>query len=561
MLKGNKSALWVGVMVLLLAACGPAATPSPAPEATVPRAQATATPRPTAAPETSGSAQPKYGGVLRTVGPTGSSWDPFISRFQDPQIAMSFIHTKLSVMSLAEKQCTFWPNSPQLGESWSWVNDSTLDLKVRPGVKFQNLPPMNGRELTAADVAYTVNEQWKKKAGIAPSVVLIDRAEAVDKYTARFYLKQPFPLITDKIDGVYFAWIIGPEMFAGGAVQKGEQNIGLGPFMFKSHTPGVKTEFKRNPDFFRTGLPYLDGVEMLVMDDVALQVAALRAGKLDWLYVLTPFLNVELESTMPKLKVADCPGPPSGYALYMLYGKPPFDDIRVRRAISMALDRKGVAEKVMQGKGIVLYSSVFTTYPEALKLEDYPPEVRQWLEYNPQRARQLMAEAGYPDGFRTAMYTQNIQPERNHTETASALLADIGIRADIKMLTATEYNEQIYGGKFQEGIAVARAGSGDVHTNLYDPYHSSAIPARNRARIVDPKLDKMLDEYTMEKDPNRRKELARQIQIYTVDQAYLVFFPREITGAYAMPWVKNLYYRGADVRSQGDYLFRVWLDK
>lgn len=495
------------------------------------------------------------------IGLDVSSWDPFISRRQDTQIPMSFIHTKLSIMSLADEQCTFWPTVPQIAESWTWVNDSALDLKVRPGIKFQNRPPMNGRELTAADVAYTVNEQWKKKAGISPSVVLIDRAEAVDKYTARFYLKQPFPLVTDKIDAVFFAWIVGPELFTAGDLKTGEQNVGLGPFMFKGYTPGVKIEFKRNPDFYRTGLPYLDGIEMLVMQDVALQVAALRGGRLDYLYVLTPSLNVELESTLPKLKVADCPGPPSGYALYMLYGKPPFDDIRVRRAISMALDRKGVAEKVMQGKGIVLYSSVFSTYAEALKLEDYPPEVRQWLQYNPQRARQFLAEAGYANGFKTVMLTTNIQPERNHTETASALLAEIGIKADIRLLTDTEYNDQVYGGKFQEGIAVGRAGSGDVHTNLYDPYHSSTIPARNRARINDPKLDKMLDDYTLEKDPKRRVELARQIQIYTVDQAYLVFLPREITGAYAMPWVRNLFYRGADVRSQGDYLFRVWMDK
>ena len=155
---------------------------------------------------------------------------------------------------------------PDLAERWEAPDDTTYVFHLRQGVKWHNKPPVNGRELVAEDVKFTF-DRFLTEQGNPERQLLepVDRVEVVDRYTVKFLLKEPFVWLLDMLANAMCMWIIAPEVVQQfGDLKKAETAIGTGPFLLERYEPNVKTVFKRNPDYFRQGLPYVDGVEWLV---------------------------------------------------------------------------------------------------------------------------------------------------------------------------------------------------------------------------------------------------------------------------------------------------------
>jgi peptide/nickel transport system substrate-binding protein len=173
--------------------------------------------------------------------------------------------------------------STNLAERWEAPDDTTYLFYLRQGVKWHNKPPVNGRELVAEDVKFTVDrfltEQGNPERQLLESV---DRLEVVDRYTVKFLIKEPFVWLLDILASAICMWVIAPEVAAKyGDLKKVETAIGTGPFLLERYEPNVKTVFKRNPDYFRPGLPYVDGVEWLVVEDESTGLAMYRTGQID----------------------------------------------------------------------------------------------------------------------------------------------------------------------------------------------------------------------------------------------------------------------------------------
>ena len=200
---------------------------------------------------------------------------------------------------------------PDLAERWEELNDTTYVFYLRQGVKWHNKPPVNGRELVAEDVKLTY-DRFLTEPGNANRYILdlVDRVEVVDRYTVKFLLKEPYVWLVNALAYPWSMWIIAPEVVEQfGDLKKPETAIGTGPFILERYEPNVKTVFKRNPDYFRQGQPFVDGVEWLVLEDDSTGLAMYRTGQIDcgpghWWSVRQQDLEA-LKKTHPHLQYQD----------------------------------------------------------------------------------------------------------------------------------------------------------------------------------------------------------------------------------------------------------------
>src|SRR5215470_1211935 len=296
--------------------------------------------------------QPRRGGILRARGRDPVHFDPHLTRNQRTHAVLSFVYSKLLQHKVgADVQPGTFIVEPDLAERWEAPDDRTYIFHLRQGVRWHNKPPVNGRELVAEDVKFTF-DRFLTEPGNPERQLLeaVDRVEVVDRYTVKFLLKEPFVWLLNILASAICMWIIAPEVVEKyGDLKKVETAIGTGPFLLESYEPNVKTIFKRNPDYFRQGLPYIDGVEWLVVQDESTWLAMYRTGQLDtgpgnnWT-VRQEDLEA-LKKSHPHLHYQDMLAINST-TIWMRTDQPPFNDVRIRRAISQAVDRQAIIEAV-----------------------------------------------------------------------------------------------------------------------------------------------------------------------------------------------------------------------
>src|SRR5215813_10852747 len=299
---------------------------------------------------------PKRGGILRVRGLDPVHFDPHLSINVRTQATLSFVYSRLvrHKVGPAVRPGTFIIE-PDLAERWEELDDTTYVFHLRKGVKWHNKPPLNGRELVAEDVKFTY-DRFLTETGNANRFLLdsVDRVEVVDRYAVKFLLKEPYVWFLSVLAYPQSMWIVAPEVVQQfGDLKKAESAIGTGPFILERYEPNVKTVFKRNPDYYRDGQPYVDAVEWLVIPDESTGLAMYRTGQLD----CGPGINwavrqqdlEALKKTHPHLRYQDFLSQ-SGSVVTMRTDMPPFTDARVRRAISHAIDRQAIIEAVW-GRG------------------------------------------------------------------------------------------------------------------------------------------------------------------------------------------------------------------
>jgi len=351
---------------------------------------------------------PKRGGTISLRLWDPPHWDPHLTISYKTHIAYSFTHNRLLKHKAGPgiPPGTF-PIEGDLAESWTQPNETTYIFKLRKGVRWQNKPPVNGRELTADDVVYSV-ERFRTITGNANAYMLssLDKVEAPDKYTVKFTLKEPYVWFLDMLANSHAVAIIAKECVEKfGDLKKPESAVGSGPWVLDSYRPNVGYTFVRNPSYFVTGQPYIERVEVAVDEDNASRMAAFIAGKYDlgWEYqgVINRADWVQLKDTLkqkrPRLQTVEYPNLVMQH-ISMRTDKAPFSDVRVRRAMSLAINRPAIIDAVYEGAGVLN-----PPVPAALKEWSVPMdqlgEGAQYYKFDLARARKLLAEAGYPNGF------------------------------------------------------------------------------------------------------------------------------------------------------------------
>jgi peptide/nickel transport system substrate-binding protein len=383
--------------------------------------------------------QPKRGGILRMRGWDPPHFDPHLTINNYTNYLLSFVYGRLVRHKTgADVQPGTFPIEPDLAERWEAPDDTTVVFHLHKGVKWHNKPPLNGREFVADDVKFTYDRFLTEKANANRFLLEpVDRVEVVDRYTVKFLLKEPFVWLVDTLAYPWSMWIMAPEVAQQyGDFKKPETAIGTGPFLLESYEPNVKTIFRRNPDYFRQGLPYVDGVEWLVVPDESAGLAMYRTGQLDtgpggnWT-VRQEDLEA-LKKSHPHLRYQDMLAI-NATTIWMRTDQPPFNDVQVRRAISQAIDRQALIEAVYLrgepspaiGRGLAQWSLPIDQLGAGAK----------YYQYNAKEAKQLLAEAGYAKGLKTPL-TVSSGYGRDLIEAAQLVqryLKDVGLEAELKV--------------------------------------------------------------------------------------------------------------------------------
>ena len=232
---------------------------------------------------------------------------------------------------------------PALATDWTTSEDGlTWTFNLRQGVKFHN-----GRELTADDVVYSLERIRDPEVGAGPSYRLdaVDTITAVDDQTVEITVTPPTPNLLTLLGGFKGMAIVAHENVEDGTIDT--QPIGTGPFMFESYSPGEGVSFVRNPDYWRAGLPHLDGINFVAIPDPTVLLTNLQSGDVDWIDTVPP---AEIESLSSSDDVVVGRTSAGDYAYFALNeARPPFDDVRVRQAIAMAINREEITEAATFG--------------------------------------------------------------------------------------------------------------------------------------------------------------------------------------------------------------------
>jgi peptide/nickel transport system substrate-binding protein len=507
--------------------------------------------------------QPRRGGILRVRGFDPPHFDPQLTVAPFTQSTLSFVYSRLVRHKVgADVQPGTFSVEPDLAERWEELDDTTYVFHLRQGVKWHNKPPVNGRELVAEDVKFTY-DRFLTEPGNANRYMLdpVDRVEVVDRYTVKFLLKEPYVWLVSVLAYPTSTWIVAPEVVQQfGDLKKPETAIGTGPFILERYEPNVKTVFKRNPDYFRDGQPYVDGVEWLVIPDESTGLAMYRAGQIDcgpggsW-SVRQQDLEA-LKKSHPHLMFRDFMSQSSS-AITMRTDMPPCNDVRVRRAISHAIDRQGLIEAVWSrgeptpsvSRGLVEWSLPIDQLGAGAK----------YYQYNPQEARRLLAEAGFPKGFKTQL-TASPGYGRDLIDDAQLIqhyLKDVGIDAELKLQEYGAYMATTVQGKF-EGLVRGPTGiAWEPDRRLYRAYASDS--SLNTGHVNDPTLTAMVKAQRRTKDLAARRKIIFDIQRYAAEQQYYVYlFSQMITGSW-QPYVKN--YAPNQSFDYGSPAAALWLER
>src|SRR5262244_4411088 len=506
---------------------------------------------------------PKRGGILRVRGYDPPHFDHHQTISFKTNTTLSFVHSTLVRYKVGpEIPPGTFTVEPHLAERWEQPDETTYVFHLRHGVKWHNKPPLNGRELVAEDVKFTFDRFLAEPGNVIRFMLEpVERVEVVDRYTVKFVLKEPFVWLVHMLANPAGTWIIAPEVVQQfGDLKKPESAIGTGPFLLERYEPNVKAVFKRNPDYFRPGQPYVDGVDWLVVEDESTGLAMYRAGQLDtgpggnWT-VRQEDLEA-LKKSHPHLRYQDMLAI-NATTIWMRTDQPPFNDVRVRRAISQAVDRQALIEAVYIrgepspaiGRGLAQWSLPIDQLGAGAK----------YYQYDPKEAKRLLAEAGHAKGLKTSLTVSSGYGRDliEATQLVQRYLKDVGIEAELKVQEYGAYQATTGQGKF-EGMAMgpfAVAWEGD--SALYGPYMPDQ--PRNRGHVNDPKLTAMVQEQRRTKDPEARKQLLVDFQRYAAEQQYYVYlFSVMITSSW-QPYLKNFAHNLTF--DYGSRVAEMWLDR
>jgi peptide/nickel transport system substrate-binding protein len=506
--------------------------------------------------------QPKRGGILRARGYDPPHFDHHLTLNFKTNTTLSFVHSTLVRHKLGPGvQPGTFIVEPHVAERWEALDDTTYVFYLRKGVKWHNKPPVNGRELVAEDVKFTFDRFLAEK-GNSERYLLesVDRVEVVDRYTVKFLLKEPFVWLVNTLAYSRGMWIIAPEVVEKyGDLKKSESVIGTGPFLLERYEPNVKTVFKRNPDYFLKGQPYVDGVEWLVLEDPSSGLAMYRTGQIDcgpWHQWSVRQQDLEsVKKSHPHLMYQDFLSNVVG-RVYMRTDKPPFNDVRVRRAISHAINRQGIIDAVsIRGE---LSPAVSPGLAEWSLPIDQLGEGAKYYQYNPQEARRLLAEAGFPNGFKTQLnVTGGYGPDfLDAAQLVQRYLKEAGIEAELRLQEYGAYMATTNQGKY-EGMAYGPFGPAWEPDNALYRQYAPGSPS-NTSHIDDPKLTAMLKEQRRTEDLEARKKIIFDIQRYAAEQQYYVYTNSVMMTGSWQPYVKN--YAPNLTFDYGGRVAALWLD-
>jgi peptide/nickel transport system substrate-binding protein len=440
-----------------------------------------------------------------------------------------------------------------LAEEWDHSEDGlTWTFKLRKGVKWQDIAPVNGREFTSEDVVCTI-ERIQSLPGIQKNLTdVVESVGAPDASTVVFTLNTPYAAF-DTTMATYFMAIL-PCEGTRGEFDLAQQAIGTGPFILAEWERKQERVYTKNPDYFVEGKPHVDEVRVIVLPDPAAVVAAYRTGELDY----TASQTTISEDTLPSI-VSSNPDVVVRAQLSLATtqitfneARKPFDDYRVRKAFALAWDRPGMGQNYYP-HGFALAGA----YPSTMFGATKSTEVAQMLPFDPTEAKKLLAEAGYADGLDVELLcTDGYGPiYLNQAQWVQQDLKDIGVNATLKVLDYATYISTFAAKDYTMTYGIS-TGAAEPDEWLQGVYKSDG--PRNWFNSGSPELDEMIDAQRGILDRDEREAALEELSTYITENVLNpVLSFQGATLQLQQPYVHNLYNHPQAGRS---YLADVWLD-
>lgn len=563
------------VTLLLLTSCAPSAT------TTQPATSATTTaPTGTVAPTTTKptAETPKYGGTVTYM--VASDIVGFDEAFFAPWFAWTNRLTGDEMLTgdwtqgpAGSKRFTWtldgiynWDSKVgQVCESWEVKAPYHYVFKVRPGIKFGVNPNSEatrltgGREITAEDVVYSYDRMRREPTsyvnGAHGPLMKAMKLTAVDKYTVELIVPNDGDSIYN-IAQIMVDWcvIVSKEVVARyGDLRDWRVQHGTGPFFLVDYVPASSLSFIKNPNYWDKDpigpgkgnqLPYIDGIKFLIIGDTSTQLAALRTAKIDHMFNVQVDDADSIKRTTPALKFVDViPG--GVFQIHMRTDKPdlPYSNKKVRQALMKATDFNTIVKDFMKGRA--KYPSFpITPHPDLkdvyLPLEEASAEAQDLYKYDPEKAKAMLKEAGYPNGFKANVITSSLTSwNADYLAIIKQMWAKVGVDLNIILVEQGIYVTRWSQRNYDELFFAGMASSG---TFRYMVSSQGAGGGYNLSYITDERLaqgkTRMLDLFGQGKDAEVAK-LHKELSNIIYENAYVINTPVEFRTNFWWPWLKN----------------------
>ena len=509
--------------------------------------------------------QPKYGGTLRlfqTADPP--TFDPHATSFSLLTNQVHLTHNRvIRFKSLA------WPEEarygdlifyPSLAESWEISGGGTVfTFKLREGVRWHNREPLNGRELTSEDIKLAwkrMHEESSRFAGFYDGLISV---ETPDRYTVVQTIDRPLASWLYRVADGEAAWITNQEFvdFKGADFGVAQDSlVGTGPFLYDREEPGSRYTFVRNPDYFEQPYPYLDEVHFFVISDRSAREAAFVSRQLDY-YVPSRLQDFpRIQRALPDVRLRETTGLDNTTSALMFNMElPKWQDVRVRQAVKFAMNNDRVIQDLYGGRG--MYNGCIPTALRGFALEQ--DELRELYPYDPEKAKALLAEAGYGPGefkFELMIFTSYQQVIQDVAVMRQADLQAVGFDVTIKPVPVGEGRATVIAGNFD---TVAQPHSTGVEP---DEMLGGFVPGgpRNFMRVNDPKVTQWMAQQEVEFDREKREAILQEFSRYCATEVLgMIPHPERVEQQLVQGHVRN--FALIDVASDEPDEKYVWLDR
>ncbi len=467
-----------------------------------------------------------------------------------------------------------------LAESWEFTDPCTHVVRLRKGIHWQNISPANGREFTADDVVFHYKRLYGPDGDFTkPSPLHATRTEfkdlisvtATDKYTVVFKFKTPDPeFIMWTLHNFSLAHCLesSDAVKKWGDVGDWHHAIGTGPFILKDFIPDSSATLVKNPIYWgyderypQNKLPYINGVKYLIIPDVAIALETMRAGKIDIIDCVSPMRAQEMQRTNPEILRIPTPVAPAP-SVDPRNDVAPFDDIRVRRAFQMAIDLPTIAKSYYHGL-VEPYPSTITTRSMkgwGFPYEEWPLDLKGEYAYNSAAATKLLADAGFPNGFKTNVVASTAG-DLDLLQIVKSYFAQVGIEMEIRTMEPNAWQSYIRENKHDQ-----------MSYQPYGPFGHTHEPQKQVGRFhMDPvsaDLNTKAQVAARVNDVDALKKLLRDANERAARQHFSVSLLEPMSYSLCQPWLKgyNAQIHSTWMGSGGPcmasfYLGRFWIDQ
>ena len=456
----------------------------------------------------------------------------------------------------------------ELAESWYWEDNLTLVVNLRHDVFFPDHPGlMKSRLLTADDVVFSYNFVDQSPKKILSYFDHIDRVVARDKHTVVFEFNQ-FHAEWAYRYGYGYHSAINPRELSQVDPKDWRNVVGSGPFGLEKYVQSNAQIYKKNPIYWGAEdvgnksykLPFLDRVIYRIIKDEATFLTALRTGQLDILESIRWIAVDHLKETTPELQWNRWLGT-GGTFVSLRVDQKPFDDVRVRRAMNLAINQQEIADVFYGGHAEVM------AYPQHPDFGDYfqplsemPEEIRELFTYNPEKAKTLLLEAGVPEGFRFKIQVCSCNP--SHMDLIPLLesyLSKVGIQVEIQPMEYASFFSAMTTKTHGPGYLVHSG-----HVNPVTTLRKSFVTGQkwNPSQYSSEYFDKQIDILHNERDEQKRIQLIRHLTRTIMSETPYIWLPVPYVHTAWWPWVKNY---GGELRAganrPGPIYARIWIDQ